>query len=34
MIQTVEAIIDENGNVRLLEQVHIPSARRAGDYFG
>ena len=34
MIQTVEAIIDENGNVHLLEQVHIPSARRAGDNSG
>lgn len=29
MIQTVEAIIDEHGNVRLLEKVEIPSARRA-----
>jgi hypothetical protein len=29
MIQTVEAIIDENGNVHLLEQVRIASARRA-----
>ena len=29
MIQTVEALIDENGSVRLLEEVHLPSARRA-----
>lgn len=29
MIQTVEAIIDENGNLRLLEPVHLASARRA-----
>ncbi|MSV29033.1 MAG: hypothetical protein EXQ52_09855 [Bryobacterales bacterium] len=29
MIQTVEAVIDEEGNVRLLEAVHLPSARRA-----
>lgn len=29
MIQTIEAIIDESGAVRLLESVHVPSARRA-----
>ena len=29
MIQTLEAIIDENGTVRLLEQLRIPAARRA-----
>ena len=29
MIRTVEAIIDEQGNVRLLEPVQLISARRA-----
>ena len=29
MIQTIEALIDENGSVRLLEEVHLPVARRA-----
>ena len=29
MIRTVEAIIDEQGNVRLLEAVQLPAARRA-----
>ena len=29
MIQTVEAVIDEQGNVRLLDPVHLPSGRRA-----
>jgi hypothetical protein len=29
MIQTVEAIIDENGKVRLLESVSLSEARRA-----
>jgi len=29
MIRTVEALIDEQGNVRLLEPVSLPSARRA-----
>ncbi len=29
MIQTVEALIDENGSVSLLEEVHLPVARRA-----
>ena len=29
MIQTIEAIIDENGKVHLLESVRLPKARRA-----
>ena len=29
MIRTVEAMIDEQGNVRLLEPVHLPAVRRA-----
>ena len=29
MIKTIEAIIDEHGQVRLLEVVNLPSARRA-----
>lgn len=29
MLQTVEAMIDETGNVRLLEPLHLPSVRRA-----
>jgi hypothetical protein len=29
MIKTIEAIIDEQGNVRLLEPVQLPSTRRA-----
>ena len=29
MIRTVEAVIDEQGNVRLLEDVRLPAARRA-----
>lgn len=29
MIQTLEAVIDEHGVVRLLEDIHLPSARRA-----
>lgn len=29
MIQTVEALIDENGSVSLLEEIHLPAARRA-----
>lgn len=29
MIQTIEAIIDEQGNVRLLQPVHLAEARRA-----
>ena len=29
MLQTLEAIIDEQGNVRLLESISLPIARRA-----
>jgi len=29
MIRTVEAMIDEHGNVHLLESVRLPAARRA-----
>ena len=29
MLQTIEAVIDEQGNVRLLEPIHLPTARRA-----
>ena len=29
MIRTVEAIVDEHGRVRLLEEVKLPEARRA-----
>ena len=29
MIRTVEAVIDEHGNVRLLQTVQMPGARRA-----
>jgi hypothetical protein len=29
MIRTVEALIDERGNIRLLEPVNLASARRA-----
>ncbi len=29
MIRTVEAVIDEHGNARLLEPVYLPAARRA-----
>lgn len=29
MIKRVEAIVDENGNVRLLESVQLPTACRA-----
>ena len=29
MIQTIEAVIDEQGNVRLLEPVRLKEARRA-----
>ena len=29
MIRTIEAIIDEQGNVHLLTSVHLPAARRA-----
>jgi hypothetical protein len=29
MIRNVEAIVDEHGNVRLLEAIELPTARRA-----
>ena len=29
MIRTVEAVVDEEGAVRLQEEVHLPGARRA-----
>ena len=29
MIRTVEAVIDEQGNVRLIEPMHLPYSRRA-----
>lgn len=29
MFQTIEAVIDEQGNVRLLEPIQLPVARRA-----
>lgn len=29
MIRTVEAVVDEHGNVRLLEPVRLPAGRRA-----
>ncbi|HET7480260.1 MAG TPA: hypothetical protein VFJ72_12165 [Rubrobacteraceae bacterium] len=29
MVRTIEAVIDEQGTVRLLEDVHLPSTRRA-----
>ena len=29
MIRTIEAVIDDQGNIRLLETVHLESARRA-----
>ena len=29
MIQTIEAVIDEQGQIRLLAPVHLPAARRA-----
>jgi len=29
MIRTVEAIVDQHGRVRLLEEVKLPEARRA-----
>ena len=28
-MRTIEAIIDEHGNLRLLEPVHLPAPRRA-----
>jgi hypothetical protein len=29
VFQTIEAVIDEQGNVRLLEPIKLPAARRA-----
>ena len=29
MIRTIEAVIDDQGNIRLLEPIHLESARRA-----
>ena len=29
MIRTIEAVIDEQGTVLLLETIHLPAARRA-----
>ncbi|MBI4516850.1 MAG: hypothetical protein HY699_13645 [Deltaproteobacteria bacterium] len=29
MIQTIEAVIDEQGNVHLLQPIHLAEARRA-----
>jgi hypothetical protein len=29
MIQTIEAIIDEQGQIHLLAPIHLPTARRA-----
>jgi len=29
MIRTIEALVDERGNVRLLEAVNLPGTRRA-----
>lgn len=29
MIRTLEAVIDEHGIVRLLEDIHLPAGRRA-----
>jgi hypothetical protein len=29
MMRTVEAVIDAGGNVRLLEEIQLPAARRA-----
>lgn len=29
MIKTVEAVIDQEGRVKVLEPVHVPEARRA-----
>ncbi|MGH9469678.1 MAG: hypothetical protein ACRD1N_04965 [Terriglobia bacterium] len=29
MIRTLEAVVDENGDVRLLEEIRLPAARRA-----
>ncbi len=29
MMRTVEAVIDQDVNIRLLEDIHLPTARRA-----
>ena len=29
MLRTIEAVIDEQGGVRLLEPIHLPAERRA-----
>lgn len=29
MMKTIEAIVDENGRVKLLEEVRLPASRRA-----
>lgn len=29
IIRTLEAVVDENGEVRLISSIHLPSARRA-----
>ncbi len=29
MLRTLEAVVDEKGNVRLLESIQLPAARRA-----
>lgn len=29
MIQTIEAVVDQNGNVHLLESIKLPASRRA-----
>jgi hypothetical protein len=29
MIKTIEAIVDENGRVQLLEEIRLPASRRA-----
>ena len=29
MMHTIEAVIDEHGKVQLLEEIHLPTARRA-----
>jgi hypothetical protein len=29
VFQTIEAVIDEQGNIRLLEPIQLPTARRA-----
>ncbi len=29
MFRTLEAVVDKDGNVRLLESIHLPGVRRA-----